>query len=248
VVAELLSLRQAGRLSGVSHEALRAAIDDDRLPAWRAQRGYERGRLGTRSHWLIARDALEAFVAGLEPCLYPGCDKPAAARSGCCSGPHTTGVRARGKARAPEVGVKVRAAMTGRERGPNPPEWNEHLAAGIQRFYDDHDRSKEKRREAAERMRHSWETGEGAAPAAVGSRLKAPRARQVWLGRWNGVKGAAAGVEAGRAKGGRPPKATPEQKQEMLRLSNEGLSSRAIAEQVFGDRRFFMRVQRFLNC
>jgi hypothetical protein len=61
-----------------------------------------------------------------------------------------------------------------------------------------------------------------------------------------GVLGASDGIEAGRAKGGRRPKARPEQQQEMLRLDREGYSSREIADQVFGDRRFYKRVQRFL--
>jgi len=73
------------------------------------------------------------------------------------------------------------------------------------------------------------------------------RARQVHLGRRYGHKGAAAGIEAGQALGGRSPSSTPEQQQEMYRLAKEGLSNRAIAEAVFGDRRFKNRVHRFLH-
>jgi hypothetical protein len=73
------------------------------------------------------------------------------------------------------------------------------------------------------------------------------RSRQRWLGRWNGKYGAFAGKEAGRAKGGRPPKATPQQQQAMFALNSQGKSSRAIAAEVFGDRRYHKRVQRFLN-
>jgi hypothetical protein len=74
-----------------------------------------------------------------------------------------------------------------------------------------------------------------------------PRSGQRWAGRANGSKGAVAGIEAGRAKGGRPPKATPEEQQEMLSFDREGLSSRQIAAAVFGDARLYKRVQRFLN-
>lgn len=72
------------------------------------------------------------------------------------------------------------------------------------------------------------------------------RSRQRWLGRWNGKKGAAAGIEAGRAKGGRRPTMTPDQQVQIHRLANEGRSTREIAGIVFGDRRYYKRVQRFL--
>jgi transcriptional regulator with XRE-family HTH domain len=87
-----------------------------------------------------------------------------------------------------------------------------------------------------------------------------PRGRATWyfhrfrstrlygrLGTDAGALGAADGIEAGRAKGGRPPKSTPEQQQEMLRLDKAGLGTREIAERVFGDSRFKNRVHRFLN-
>lgn len=72
------------------------------------------------------------------------------------------------------------------------------------------------------------------------------RSRQRWLGRWNGKKGAAAGIEAGRAKGGRRPTMTPDQQVQIHRLANEGRSTREIAGMVFEDRRYYKRVQRFL--
>jgi hypothetical protein len=67
------------------------------------------------------------------------------------------------------------------------------------------------------------------------------------LGREYGIQGAADGIEAGRAKGGRHPLSTPEQQQEMYRLSLEGRSIREIAEAVFGDARYRNRVHRFLQ-
>jgi hypothetical protein len=73
------------------------------------------------------------------------------------------------------------------------------------------------------------------------------RSQLRWQGRQGGAKGGPAGIEAGRAKGGRPPISTPEQQQEMLRLDREGLSKRVIAERVFGASRYKDRVARFLN-
>lgn len=190
-----VSLREARRLTGIAYEALQAAIADGRLAAVKARRGHQAGKLGTRSHWLVARADLEAFVDGLPRCLYPGCEKPAAAASGCCSGPHALGVKAAGRSRPPEVGEKVRAAMTGRVRGPNPPEWNEQIAAGVQNFYDG-DRSEDKRAESSARMSRSWETGEGAAPAVVATMDGHTRSKHI--GRWAGQK---AGRVTGRERG-----------------------------------------------
>lgn len=73
------------------------------------------------------------------------------------------------------------------------------------------------------------------------------RARQVHLGRKNGYKGAAAGIESGRAKGGRKTTLTPEQQQKIIELDKEQRSTREIAEQVLGDRSKHLRVWRHLN-
>ena len=62
-----------------------------------------------------------------------------------------------------------------------------------------------------------------------------------------GRLGAAAGIDAGRAKGGRPPKSTGLQQQQMLKLYGEGKSVREIAREVFGDERFKNRVHGFLH-
>ena len=46
---------------------------------------------------------------------------------------------------------------------------------------------------------------------------------------------------------GRPPEATLEQEEEVYRLADEGLSQRAIAERVFGDRRLKNRAMRLIR-
>jgi hypothetical protein len=88
-----------------------------------------------------------------------------------------------------------------------------------------------------------WKNGKGL--EGFVSTLPAP-ARQRWHGRWNGHKGGPSGIEAGRAKGGRPPLLTPDQQVQILTLNKQGLSSRKIAETVLGEARLYKRVQRFL--
>jgi hypothetical protein len=80
-----------------------------------------------------------------------------------------------------------------------------------------------------------------------------PRSALRWQGRKNGSKGAPAGIDAGRAKGGRRRRwGTDDEEQarleaEIRRLDAEGESTRDIAERVLGDRALHMRVWRFLN-
>jgi hypothetical protein len=69
----------------------------------------------------------------------------------------------------------------------------------------------------------------------------------VWHGRWNAHKGKVGGIEGGR-EGGRPPVATKEQAAECWRRHREGQSSRKIAEAVFGDSRYYKRVQRIVTA
>jgi len=73
------------------------------------------------------------------------------------------------------------------------------------------------------------------------------RARQKWKGRWNGHKGAAAGIEAGRMKGGRTPVMSTQEAKECWRLHGEGLSARKIAAAVFGNELLYKRVTRLVN-
>lgn len=89
--------------------------------------------------------------------------------------------------------------------------------------------------------RERWRTGK--VSTNVISLARSPRARQRWLGRWAGKEGATGGRE-----GGRPAIATVEQSSEIFRLAREQkLSSRRIAAEVFGDARFYKRVQRILG-
>ena len=46
---------------------------------------------------------------------------------------------------------------------------------------------------------------------------------------------------------GRPPAWTPEQREQVLALAAEGMTQRAISEQVFGDARYRGRVERILR-
>jgi hypothetical protein len=98
---------------------------------------------------------------------------------------------------------------------------------------------------------YRWEKGIGLQQVAGGL---PPRARQTVFGRWHGhegadagIRGAPAGIEASKTKPGRPRLTTPSQQQEILRLDKEGLSSREIAVQVFGNARYKDRVLRHLR-
>jgi hypothetical protein len=91
--------------------------------------------------------------------------------------------------------------------------------------------------------KYRWKTGTAISGDVVS--LARGRSRQVWHGRWNAHKGKAGGIEGGR-EGGRPPVATKDQAAECWRLHREGQSLRRIAEAVFGDSRYFKRVQRII--
>jgi hypothetical protein len=65
------------------------------------------------------------------------------------------------------------------------------------------------------------------------------------LGATSGHLGAAAGIEAGRRKGGRPPAASEEQREEMKKLLSEGKTVREVAADVFGDAALYGRVHRY---
>ncbi|MDX6591743.1 MAG: hypothetical protein QOJ13_939 [Gaiellales bacterium] len=70
-----------------------------------------------------------------------------------------------------------------------------------------------------------------------------PKARQRWMGRRFGGRGAVEGHA-----GGAPIKATPEQAKQIWELKRAGeLSHTAIAVEVFGDRRYRKRVDRIVG-
>jgi hypothetical protein len=97
-------------------------------------------------------------------------------------------------------------------------------------------------------IRLAWKEGGPIARARV--EKASTRTKQVRKGSWAGKLGAEFGVkgaEAGRTKGGRNTKLTPIQQQEILRLSNLGLSSRQVAKLVLDDEGLKDRVLRFLQ-
>jgi hypothetical protein len=100
---------------------------------------------------------------------------------------------------------------------------------------------------ADHRRRHPW-------PGANDktSSFLTPIGRVKFLGRVNGHKGAAAGIEAGREKGGRTrnwgsPEETSARQVKIFELHNAGLSNREVAELVFSDRGKYKRVERLLK-
>jgi transcriptional regulator with XRE-family HTH domain len=90
-------------------------------------------------------------------------------------------------------------------------------------------------------------------PRALGAWAYARTGSTAVYGRVIGHKGAAAGIEAGREKGGRPRKwGTPEETQakqvRIHELDAQGLTTRQIAGEVFGDASLKDRVARYLNA
>jgi hypothetical protein len=79
-------------------------------------------------------------------------------------------------------------------------------------------------------------------PAIVPSHI-----RQKVLGAVSGYLGAVDGLENGRANPGPKLRATPDQREAVTRLRNEGKSLRTIAYRVFGDVRYKDRVSRCLR-
>jgi len=193
--AEIISLSEAVRLSGIRHESLNAAIADKRLHArfGRVTPVRGQGRTGTPVRWIIKVGDLRAFMASLEPCRYDGCDRLGSSPTGCCSGPHAQGVIMHGVSR-PEIGAKVSDALTGRRYGSRPPEWRYNIAKGLQRFWaSDASRPSRARRSQQARDPH-WQC------------------RRV-IGRWGSKSAGAVGRatdrlarELRRRLGGAPPK------------------------------------------
>jgi hypothetical protein len=144
------TLAAAARRAGLTPEALREAIDDGRL---RAEWGQDDrpGVRGSRTHWLIQPAELEHFLSSLEPCRYPGCDRPGHSTTGCCCGGHAIGVEQLGKPRSPDVGAKISAARRGKSYGHHSIERTRRIRDGLRRFYAS-DRSHSVRARARRRM------------------------------------------------------------------------------------------------
>jgi hypothetical protein len=89
-------------------------------------------------------------------------------------------------------------------------------------------------------MRFNW--AHGIAISDAMGPMRNGRFRQRVKGRWAGPSGATAGV-----KGGRPEKASPEEKQRMNECLDAGMSERQTAIAVFGDPKYRGRVRSFLG-
>jgi hypothetical protein len=193
VALDELSIAQAQRLTGISRQALRAAIADGRLEAWPARRRWHDPKRPVPSvRWRTSRDALERFIACCPPCAWPGCGRPGVTPTGRCSLEHKGWV---GRRHTAESRAKMAVAKKGVPL-QHAPEWNERIGEAKQRFYDDSDRSQANRRQLSEQMMRAWETGEGAAGVAVAKMHGGARSR--WRGRWAARK---RGRVGGRERG-----------------------------------------------
>ena len=88
--------------------------------------------------------------------------------------------------------------------------------------------------------RDKWIANEGAGAEGLLRSLESRglwsgRATQRWRGRQHGYKGAAAGIEAGRARGGRRPELSSEEHELVIRFKSRGLSHRDVAREIWGD-------------
>src|SRR5206468_12083496 len=100
------TIAQAQRLTGISRQALRAAIEDGRLQAANVRQHHDQpGRQGDR--WRITREALERFIASCPPCAWPGCERPGATAAGRCSRKHSSPLDRR---KSPETRARLSAA------------------------------------------------------------------------------------------------------------------------------------------
>ena len=84
----ILSPREAGRLMGIPKDAIMRAINAGELTAHFGERTLTGGRTGPRSGLLIQREDLNRYIASLEPCRYPGCEKQGHTADGCCGREH----------------------------------------------------------------------------------------------------------------------------------------------------------------
>ncbi len=154
----ILSPREAARLTGIPKDAIARVIDTGELAARFGERPLTGGRTGPRSGWLIRREDLDRYVASLEPCRYPGCEKLGHTADGCCGREH---------------------AMSVTVRSFDPVERRNWLLAHYAS-----PASENHLRAMRERAVRSWQSGTGLADGAI--QYAGGLARQRWKGRWGG--------------------------------------------------------------
>lgn len=87
-----VSVRQAATIVGASKDAILAAVNDGRLSARWDKRASNNGRPGPREQWIIERESLDRFVADLEPCHFPGCQRLGITPESYCGREHAMSV------------------------------------------------------------------------------------------------------------------------------------------------------------
>jgi hypothetical protein len=267
-----LSPRQAAATSGLTKEAIMAAIKDGRLPAQLGERSASHGRTGPKTLYLIERDDLDQFVTSLTECRYEGCTEVGTTSAGYCGRTHQAAhqnnlakVMAAGQEAVSDY-ESEHGLMTGKNAAATlkvaesvltwyekngslvPVERRLDLIPGRGgvKLYRSAD-VRRARRELLDRVAQGRSAPTPGAPIG-------PLAKKRWTGRLNGHRGASsghlgreAGIEVGHTNIGRPADLSPQQCVEILELRREGLGTRRIAERVLGDQKYFMRVVRFLN-
>jgi hypothetical protein len=160
---EELSADAAASLAGIPRDSILAACKDGRLGRFGEHR-YT-GHPGAREHWIITREELEAFLATLLPCRFPGCSERGTTPDGFCGRAHATSMMTKEK--------------------------HENRVDGLHRYYDS-PASEPLRAARTEQAKLWWQTGTGLAPAILNRRDKRRakgRTRQIYFGRWAPVGG-----------------------------------------------------------
>jgi hypothetical protein len=212
-----------------------------------------------RQHFRFDEEQFDADYAALPACAHDGCEERALHPVGACAQhaaiiatprghPRRTRQRIaaalRGKPKSPEHRRALSIAVTGRPN-PNrgkalPPKWREAVSVGVSKHHREHPMSDEARAKLAkaQRSRHAerpetfpqhgadreaysrWGAKRYAKEGAKG------RTRQKWLGRLGASK---APAEGARPRGRPTVAVSPEQSEEIRRLSAQGWGRRAIA-------------------
>jgi hypothetical protein len=223
VADQELSIVQAADKVGITKETIQAAISDGRLAARFGAPAVKAGRPGRTDRWNILPDDLEFFMQNLGPCRHPHCDELGVTPAGFCGRAHAMSVTMKGALQLPEPRDCLYCGNTITPLFPcfDAQRFCSHKCWGKYRF------------KVGEHHR------DGISKAFIDT--WPGRGRQRWRGRWNGKEGALEGNQ-----GGRPPAATKDEAAECWRLHREGLSSRQVSEKVFGDTRYYKRVQRIV--